>query len=105
MKNLNKFYLVTGCICLSLTLFSFKTTDSSQQRMGDGTVYYQGQNSGSGSFESTARTGKLAKKVYQNDCRLVAYAVVDWATSIFDVEADLSQRNTSSEIKSKLRKL
>lgn len=104
MTNLKKFYLVAGCICLSLTLFSFKSTDSSQKSLGDANVYYQNNTTSVGGFDVTARTGKLAKKVYQNDCRLVAYAVIDWATSIFE-KSSLVNSNTNEEMNYKLSQL
>lgn len=104
MNNLKKFYLVAGCICLSLTLFSFKSTESSQKSLGDATVYYQNNSNSTGGFEVSARTAKLAKKLYQNDCRLVAYAVIDWATSVFD-NASLTNSNTNEEMNYKLNQL
>jgi hypothetical protein len=103
MKNLKKTLLVLGCVCLSFTLFSFKSTNQSLNQSGDSTVVYESKVNSDDNLAAIPTT-KLAKKVYQNDCRLVVYAVIDWATSIFGSNSGL-EANIAKEKQYKLSQL
>ncbi len=84
MNNLKKFFLVTGCCVLSLTLFSFKSVDANEVNLVSATeiVNQQGNNSLSVSNQAARITAlaRGAKKLWdasgKEAAKFVAYEVV-----------------------------
>ena len=98
MKNFKRNLGLAVVMIASLSLFSFKSTNDSMENIGDNKIVYQSNNgSQMSNFSVSAKYYKLAKKVYNNDCRLAAYAVADFVTSIFDSEDSFAQNNKKEQ--------
>jgi hypothetical protein len=103
MKNLRKSFLVAGCVCLSFTLFSFKSTNQTLKQAGDLAVVYESKTN-LDSNQLAFPTLNLLKKLFQKDCKLLLYTVVDALTSVVDSKVAL-ENNLAKEKESKLSNL
>lgn len=97
MTNLRKNFLVAGCVCLSFTLFSFTSTNSTEGSIGEAQILNQSETSFIGGSNVAAKTGKIAKKVWNNTCQVVFWEAVDFATSIFDKQSTNSDNNEAEK--------
>lgn len=106
MKNLKRNLGLAVVMITSLSLFSFKSSNHSMENVGDSKIVYQSNHaSDSDEFYAAIKFYKLAKKVYNNDCRLAAYAVADFVTSIFDTEDSSYANYNDKEQNFKLNQL
>lgn len=105
MTNLRKTLLVAGCVCLSFTLFSFTSTDTTQSKIGDASITYQTETNTSIGNIQTAKTLKLALKVWRNSCQVAAYELLDWAMGDVTNNTPTSDQASIKEMNYKLNQL
>lgn len=107
MNNLKKVYLVIGCICLSLTLFSFKSANENEQNLVGTTISNNGIQSKSGFSNESARITAIWRASGKEVAKFVAYEVVLRGIDYMLGDSPIGRNNVliNDEIKSKLNNL
>lgn len=105
MTNLRKSLLVTGCVCLSFTLFSFTATNETNSQLGNAKKLSISQNSEFINFTGAAKTCKIVTKVWNRSCQVVFWEAIDWVANNVCGNVSPDSPNDKQEELNKLNQL